>query len=81
MVAVLAAFNFSLESTKNATAEPPRLVGLTAELNSQIKISSMDFFQLKNWSDKWRILQAYPMWRIDSAKTAKKSQKTVVEVH
>lgn len=54
MVAVLAVDNFSWASTKKATAEPPTLVGETAELNSQIKMSSMHFCQLNSLSDRMR---------------------------
>ncbi len=45
IVAVRAADNFSWARTKNATAEPPKLVGETAELNSQMKINSIHFHQ------------------------------------
>ena len=39
IVAVLAKESFSLASKKKATADPPMLVGETAELNSHIKIN------------------------------------------
>ena len=52
IVAVWATLSFSLDKIKKATAEPPKLVGETAELNSQIKINSMDFFQLNFLEDR-----------------------------
>ena len=41
MAVVLAAGSFSCANTNKETAEPPTLVGETAELNSQIKINCM----------------------------------------
>ena len=49
---------FSWAKKNNATADPPIVVGDTADENSQMKTSSIDFHQENCWSDKILSLHA-----------------------
>jgi len=81
MVAVRAADSFSWARTKNATADPPKLVGETAELNSQMKISSIDFHQEKSFLVRVLRRYAYERCQMTERTAATPIQTTVWLVH
>ena len=81
IVAVLAKESFSLASKKKATADPPTLVGETAELNSQIKINSIHFLKLKSLSLREYNRNEYEMWCINRKITAILNQNSVNPFH
>ena len=80
MVAVFAVDNFSWANTKKATADPPTLVGETAELNSQMKMSSMHLRHLNSLSDRMRRRVAYERCLIISISTLALTQNSVCPV-
>lgn len=81
IVAVLAKESFSLASKKKATADPPTLVGETAELNSQIKINSIHFLKLNSLSLREYNLNEYEIWCINKKTTAILNQNSVNPFH
>ena len=81
IVAVLAKESFSLASKKKATADPPTLVGETAELNSQIKINSIHFLKLNSLSLREYNRKEYEIWCINRKTTAMPNQNSVNPFH